>query len=78
MQMKNETNFKREASNARRCAELLAQTPQLRDDVYVPRVYGTDEGCRESERIMVTEWIDGCRQVNDIPLRDPQADSFAA
>ena len=59
--MKNETNFIHEASNARRCAELLTQTPELKDDVYVPRVFGKDEGCRESERIMVSEWVDGCR-----------------
>jgi len=60
-QMRLETSFKNEAKNARRCAELLAQTPELRDDVYVPRVYGAAEGCEESDRIMVMEWVDGCR-----------------
>ena len=60
-QMRLETSFKNEANNARRCAELLAQTPELRDDVYVPRVYGTAEGCAESDRIMVMEYIEGCR-----------------
>jgi aarF domain-containing kinase len=60
-QMRLETSFTNEARNARRCAELLAQTPELRDDVYVPRVYGEDEGCKESDRVMVMEWIDGCR-----------------
>ncbi|ORX38948.1 mitochondrion protein [Kockovaella imperatae] len=64
VQMKNETNFQHEAGNARRCAEFLSQTPELKDDVYVPRVFGESEGCRESQRIMVTEWIDGCR-LND-------------
>ncbi|WVQ81633.1 hypothetical protein IAT38_003757 [Cryptococcus sp. DSM 104549] len=63
-QMRYETSFKHEASNARRCAELLSQTPELRDDVYVPRVFGKDEGCKESDRIMVMEWVDGCR-LND-------------
>ncbi|WWC64250.1 uncharacterized protein I303_106859 [Kwoniella dejecticola CBS 10117] len=63
-QMRLETSFKNEANNARRCAELLAQTPELKDDVYVPRVYGEAEGCRESDRIMVMEWVDGCR-LND-------------
>ncbi|GFZ51505.1 hypothetical protein JCM24511_09272 [Saitozyma sp. JCM 24511] len=63
-QMRLETSFTNEARNARRCAELLAQTPELRDDVYVPRVYGEDEGCKESDRVMVMEWIDGCR-LND-------------
>jgi aarF domain-containing kinase len=59
--MRLETSFTNEAANARRCAELLAQTPELRDDVYVPRVYGEDEGCKESDRVMVLEGIDGCR-----------------
>ncbi|ORY29120.1 putative mitochondrion protein [Naematelia encephala] len=63
-QMRYETSFLNEASNARRCAELLAQTPELRDDVYVPRVFGAPEGCKESDRIMIMEWVDGCR-LND-------------
>ncbi|KAK6904491.1 Atypical/ABC1/ABC1-B protein kinase [Kwoniella mangroviensis CBS 10435] len=63
-QMRLETSFTNEANNARRCAELLAQTPELKDDVYVPRVYGEAEGCKESDRIMVMEWVDGCR-LND-------------
>ncbi|WVQ64100.1 uncharacterized protein L199_002259 [Kwoniella botswanensis] len=63
-QMRLETSFTNEANNARRCAELLAQTPELKDDVYVPRVYGQAEGCKESDRIMVMEWVDGCR-LND-------------
>jgi aarF domain-containing kinase len=62
--MRLETSFKHEAGNARRCAELLAQTPELRDDVYVPRVFGEAEGCKESDRIMVMEWVDGVRSVN--------------
>ncbi|WVQ94794.1 hypothetical protein IAU59_001877 [Kwoniella sp. CBS 9459] len=63
-QMRLETSFKNEANNARRCAELIAQTPELREDVYVPRVFGEAEGCKESDRIMVMEWVDGCR-LND-------------
>ncbi|WWC97778.1 hypothetical protein V866_004665 [Kwoniella sp. B9012] len=63
-QMRLETSFTNEANNARRCAQLLAQTPELKDDVYVPRVYGEAEGCKESDRIMVMEWVDGCR-LND-------------
>ncbi|KAK8843490.1 hypothetical protein IAR55_007150 [Kwoniella newhampshirensis] len=63
-QMRLETSFTNEANNARRCAALLAQTPELKDDVYVPRVYGEAEGCKQSDRVMVMEWIDGCR-LND-------------
>ncbi|WWC91410.1 uncharacterized protein L201_006355 [Kwoniella dendrophila CBS 6074] len=63
-QMRLETSFKNEANNARRCAELVAQTPELKDDVYVPRIFGEAEGCKESDRIMVMEWVDGCR-LND-------------
>jgi len=62
-QMRLETSFKHEADNARKCAALLAQTPELRDDVYVPRVFGKAEGCAESDRIMVMEWVDGVRSV---------------
>ena len=60
-QMRLETSFRNEANNARRCAELLAQTPELRDDIYIPKVYGAAEGYPESDRIMVMEWVDGCR-----------------
>ncbi|WVN91171.1 uncharacterized protein L203_106426 [Cryptococcus depauperatus CBS 7841] len=63
-QMRFETSFTHEASNSRRAAELLSQTPELRDDVYIPKVYGKVEGCMESDRIMVMEWVDGCR-LND-------------
>ena len=61
--MRFETSFIHEASNARRCAEFLERTTELRGDVYVPRVYGKDEGCQESDRVMVMEWVDGCRYV---------------
>ena len=67
--MRLETSFKNEANNARKCAELLDQTPELRDKVYIPRVYGQDEGCAESDRIMVMEWVDGVRYVSQ--LRSP-------
>lgn len=60
-QMRLETSFTHEADNARQCAAMLADTPELRDSVYIPRVYGEDEGCRASDRIMVMEWIEGCR-----------------
>ena len=67
--MRLETSFKHEADNARKCAELLAQTPELRDDVYVPRVFGKPEGCAESDRIMVMEWVDGVRSVSSAITR---------
>jgi aarF domain-containing kinase len=63
-QMRLETSFMHEAANARRCAELVAQTPELRDDIYVPRVFGRAEGYPESDRVLVMEWVDGCR-LND-------------
>ncbi|RSH78956.1 uncharacterized protein EHS24_001879 [Apiotrichum porosum] len=63
-QMRFETSFTMEAANARKCAALLAQTPELRDDVYVPRIYGKEDGYPESDRILVMEWVDGCR-LND-------------
>ncbi|BEI82769.1 hypothetical protein CcaverHIS002_0306370 [Cutaneotrichosporon cavernicola] len=63
-QMRLETSFLHEAANARRCAELLAETPELRDDIYVPKVFGKAEGYPESDRVLVMEWVDGCR-LND-------------
>lgn len=62
--MRHEVSFLNEAANARRTAQLLSQTPELKDDVYIPRVFGKAEGCVESERIMIMEWVDGCR-LND-------------
>jgi aarF domain-containing kinase len=59
--MRLETSFLHEASNARKCAEHLAATPELAGDVYVPRVYGQAEGIKESNRVMVMEWVDGCK-----------------
>ncbi|OXB36500.1 aarF domain-containing kinase [Cryptococcus neoformans] len=69
-QMRFETSFIHEASNARRCAEFLERTTELRGDVYVPRVYGKDEGCQESDRVMVMEWVDGCRLNDKEQLED--------
>ncbi|TXT13586.1 hypothetical protein VHUM_00953 [Vanrija humicola] len=60
-QMRHETSFNREARNARKCAAYLAQTPELADDIMVPKVYGKEEGYPESDRILVMEWVDGCR-----------------
>lgn len=62
--MRLETSFLHEAANARKCADLLAETPELREDIYVPKVYGKAEGYPESDRILVMEWVDGCR-LND-------------
>lgn len=59
--MRLETSFRNEANNARKCKELLAQTPELRDDIYIPQVFGAAEGYPESDRIMVMEWVEGCR-----------------
>jgi hypothetical protein len=59
-QMRLETSFIHEASNARTCSALLAATPELRDKVYVPKVYDDVVG---SERVMVMEYVDGCRWV---------------
>jgi len=60
-QMRLETSFIHEASNARTCSALLAETPELRDKVYVPKVYDEVAG---SERVMVMEYVDGCK-LND-------------
>lgn len=65
-QMRHETSFVNEAANARRCAQLLAQTPELKDDIYIPKVFGKAEGCVEGERIMVMEWVDGCRYASPL------------
>jgi aarF domain-containing kinase len=56
--MKLETNFLHEAHNAKKCAAFLADTPELRDKVYVPRVYSEVFG---TERLMVMEYVKGCK-----------------
>lgn len=50
-----ETDFENEASNSERMADLVASDPQLRERVYIPRVFHD----LSSKRILTTEWIDG-------------------
>ncbi|GHJ89785.1 hypothetical protein NliqN6_6187 [Naganishia liquefaciens] len=57
-QMRLETNFMNEATNAQKCAEFLASTPELKDKVYVPKIYNE---VASSERVMVMEYVKGCR-----------------
>ena len=57
-QMRLETNFLHEAQNAQKCAAFLADTPELRDKVYVPKVYPEVAG---TERVMVMEFVKGCK-----------------
>lgn len=57
-QMRLETNFLHEATNAQKCADFLANTPELKDKVYVPKVYSE---VASSERVMVMEYVKGCR-----------------
>jgi aarF domain-containing kinase len=56
--MRLETNFLHEAQNAQKCAAFLADTPELRDKVYVPKVYPEVAG---TERVMVMEFVKGCK-----------------
>ena len=57
-QMRLETNFMNEATSAQKCAEFLASTPELKDKVYVPKIYNE---VASSERVMVMEYVKGCR-----------------
>jgi aarF domain-containing kinase len=57
-QMRLETSFLNEAQNARTCDIHLSTTPELRHKVYVPKVYDEVVG---SDRVMVMEYVDGCR-----------------
>jgi aarF domain-containing kinase len=57
-QMRLETDFLNEAINAQKCAAFLADTPELKDKVYVPKVYSE---VASSQRVMVMEWVKGCR-----------------
>lgn len=59
-QMRLETNFLNEATNAQKCADFLANTPELKDKVYVPKIYSE---VASSERVMVMEYVKGCRWV---------------
>ncbi|RDW75487.1 hypothetical protein BP6252_06629 [Coleophoma cylindrospora] len=50
-----ETDFQNEASNSERMADLIASDPQLRERVYIPKVFHE----LSSKRILTTEWING-------------------
>lgn len=50
-----ETDFLNEASNSERMAALVASDPQLRESVYIPKVFHD----LSSKRILTTEWIHG-------------------
>jgi aarF domain-containing kinase len=50
-------DFIREAENARKTAEFVANEPRLRDKVYIPKVYPE----YSTKRVMTAEWIEGIR-----------------
>ncbi len=56
--MRLETSFLNEVRNARRCSQYISSNSELRNKVYVPKVY--DE-VASSDRIMVMEYVDGCK-----------------
>ncbi|CCG84040.1 protein of unknown function [Taphrina deformans PYCC 5710] len=53
----DETNFMLEAGNSKRMSEFIVNEPELRNSVYVPKVF--DE--YSSRRIMTAEWITGVK-----------------
>ncbi|KAF9530080.1 ABC1 family-domain-containing protein [Crepidotus variabilis] len=55
--LRQELDFVNEAKNACRTAEFVAQEPQLRDKVYIPKVYPE----YSTKRVMTAEWIEGVR-----------------
>ncbi|KAJ9116125.1 hypothetical protein QFC20_000802 [Naganishia adeliensis] len=66
-QMRLETDFLNEAINAQKCAAFLADTPELKDKVYVPKVYSE---VASSQRVMVMEWVKGCRITDRKQIED--------
>ena len=55
--LRQELDFVREVDNARQTAEFVALEPELRDKVYIPKVYPE----YSTGKVMVAEWIDGVR-----------------
>ncbi|RKP24772.1 ABC1 family-domain-containing protein [Syncephalis pseudoplumigaleata] len=55
--LRQEIDFVREARNAQRCAQAIADEPRLRDDVHVPFVFTDYSG----KRVLTCEWMDGRR-----------------
>lgn len=50
-------DFIKEADNAQKTAEFIANEPRLRDKVYIPKVYPE----YSTKRVMTAEWIEGIR-----------------
>lgn len=68
-QMTKETDFRIEASNSKKLAELIANDPKTRKlDIYIPECY--DE--LSTKKILVTEWIEGLSLTNKQRLIDSE------
>eukprot|EP01111_Echinosteliopsis_oligospora_P018502 TRINITY_DN8526_c0_g1_i1.p1 TRINITY_DN8526_c0_g1~~TRINITY_DN8526_c0_g1_i1.p1 ORF type:complete len:364 (-),score=60.59 TRINITY_DN8526_c0_g1_i1:157-1248(-) len=55
--LRQEVDFENEARNAERAWSDIQKSPELRKDIYVPKVYRD----HLSKRVMINEWIDGIR-----------------
>ncbi|CAO3601147.1 unnamed protein product [Absidia cylindrospora] len=61
MHIRKEVDFENEARNGQRAWDHLSQVPDLKDKVYIPKIY-PDISTR---RVLVCEWIDQAAQLTD-------------
>ncbi|KAF9192392.1 hypothetical protein BGZ51_005207 [Haplosporangium sp. Z 767] len=64
--LREETDFINEARNSEMCNEFLQTDPKLRSQAYVPKVFKE----YSTKRIMVAEWVDGCRATEKASIQD--------
>ncbi|KAF9902435.1 hypothetical protein EC991_004950 [Linnemannia zychae] len=64
--LREETDFINEAKNSELCNQYLQTDPQLRHQVYVPKIF---KDC-STKQVMVAEWVDGCRATDKAALKE--------
>ncbi|KAG0380374.1 hypothetical protein BGX24_008719 [Mortierella sp. AD032] len=64
--LREETDFINEARNSELCNDYLQTDPQLRNQVYVPKIF---KDC-STKQVMVAEWVDGCRATDKAALKE--------
>ena len=57
----DETDFRLEAKNGMRMRDLIANESELRDRVYIPKVFEEFS----SKRVMTAEWVDGVKATDE-------------
>ncbi|KAG0228382.1 hypothetical protein BGX31_006593 [Mortierella sp. GBA43] len=64
--LREETDFENEARNSELCNEFLQTDPNLKTQVYVPKIFKE----HSTKQVMVAEWVDGCRSTDKRGIQD--------